>query len=908
MGQKRNSKNKLTNFAFPKVNREAISQCINKIMNTLSFRKLAGKTQVILSLTGPDVRTRLTHTIEVARIARDICAELGLNEDLAEAIALSHDIGHTPFGHVGERTLREIMCGCDTLGGKVADRDFDFDNSGFKHNLQSFRVLYNFEKITENNEYENIWPYILWGTLAHSKMTWSKSYSGMENEILISSKHCDRVYVCLYHEKKECKRNIQQKKKKELESKEEICKPWFCADLDIVKEYDDKEVKEDDLLPGDTIKDHLDKEYIKKKCQKKIYCSRKCYLATLWKYRIKKQPISTEHPYLFDHPFPNSFYSKSLDNYFFNTNYDKNWKDYISVEAIIVSQADEIAQRQQDLEDGINKNLLSFEDAKDQVENMVDKFKNDDGIGCIYDEIKNKRKSDELGKLLVEFYKKLIVNSTSRNVREFRDPLKKQAKINVFIMLNILYSMCDDPTRKSDWIKKELESVQDRSFSESDLNDSFLCKYFDFNYNSAYLYLVIYDYLEQFTKKNKCPEEVIAIMAECIKSVDFEISTGNLKSDLKKEGIQLDLCKLKEGLNNLKKVTKTSDTFEIAYEFIKVLDQLRDFLGNYYEDESEEFFKTEKKEWCKKIGDLSLRHTFVLNSIYENHLLKNNGLFCVKDLERIPSDTDGNNNNSKDEFKDWKEILKHDANKVISNLAEFLFVDDPDWKDKNAALETFEETQRDTILKSESVEKNDGKAGYILTRLFKAYITNSHQLPDTGLKYIVISLQDRDIWDKLLESEEKTFFGILNKLNKTMVDSEETEEKIEKIIKANFLKIAQESKDKESKEFKELKKGASNEIIALLNNRLKLFQFFLKIAKDKKAILESLNSEKDCHRNKLKGILRKFRSILDNPCLSPTPFWKRTLTRGICDFIASLTDQEAINEYEKLYAGVMELV
>jgi len=217
MGQKRNSKNELTNFAFPrtKANRKAISQCINKIMNTLSFRKLAGKTQVILSLSGPDVRTRLTHTIEVAKIAKDICVELRLNAELAEAMALAHDIGHTPFGHVGERTLREIMCGCDTLRGKV--NDFDFANSGFKHNLQSFRVLHIFEQITKNNKHETIWPYILWGALAHSKMTWSESYSGMEDEILISSKHCDWVYACRYDEKKECKRNIQRKKGKESE-------------------------------------------------------------------------------------------------------------------------------------------------------------------------------------------------------------------------------------------------------------------------------------------------------------------------------------------------------------------------------------------------------------------------------------------------------------------------------------------------------------------------------------------------------------------------------------------------------------------------------------------------------------------------------------------------------------------
>jgi len=918
----------LSNFAFPE-NREAISECINKIMNTLSFRKLAGKTQVILSLSGPDIRTRLTHTIEVARIARDICShpKLKLNADLAEAIALAHDIGHTPFGHVGERTLREIMCGCDTLGGKVADRDFNFDNSGFKHNLQSFRVLYNFEKITENNEHENIWPFILWGALAHSKMTWSKSYSGMENEILISSKHCNLVYVCPYHEKQECKRNIQQKKNKELGSKKEICKPWFCANLDIVKEEDNQEIVADDLQPGETKKDYLRKEYIKKKYQKKIYCSRKCYLAKLWSYRIEKQPISTDHPYLFDHPFPNSFYSKSLDDYLFKTNNSQNWKDYISVEAIVVSQADEIAQRQQDLEDGINKNLLSFEEARDQVEEMIDKFKNEDGIKRICDEIKNKKKSDELGKLLVEFYIKLIVNSTLRNVNKFRDLSEKQEKINVFSMLDILYSMHNDSKIKLDWIKKELESIEDHSFSENYLNDSFLSEQFEFNYNSAYLYLMVYDYLEVFTKskeftkkpadQNEHLAKVIAIMDECIKALDFEISTGNLKSNLGKEGIPFEFCKLKEGLNRLIKVNKTSiDIFEIAYDFLKILDQLRGFLKNSYKDEYKDFFEKKEKEWCKRIGDLSLQDFFVMNLIYNNHFSEKNGLFCVKDLKRISSDIDGNNN-AKDKFRNWKKILKHDANKVISNLVEFIFVDDQDWETKKGALETFEEKQRDTILKSESVEKNDGKAGYILTRLFKAYIANSHQLPDTGLKNIVITLQDMDIRDNLLKSEEKTFQQrILRDLKKTMVDNDETEKKI-KEIETYFLNFFNNFRDRGFKEYREFKedrgfkglgKGASTEINAALYNRLKLYIFLLRLETEKTLIQQSLNSEEDFDRKKLKGILRQFRSILDNPCLSPTPFWKRILTRGICDYIASLTDQEAINEYEKLYAGIMELV
>ena len=80
----------------------------DRILHSKSFRRLKHKTQVFLAPEGDHYRTRLTHTLEVAQIARSISRALRLNEDLTEAIALGHDLGHTPFGHAGERTLNEI--------------------------------------------------------------------------------------------------------------------------------------------------------------------------------------------------------------------------------------------------------------------------------------------------------------------------------------------------------------------------------------------------------------------------------------------------------------------------------------------------------------------------------------------------------------------------------------------------------------------------------------------------------------------------------------------------------------------------------------------------------------------------------------------------------------------------------
>jgi len=104
----------------------------DKILHCISFRRLAHKTQVITTTSGDYFRTRLTHTLEVSQIARSIAKRLGLNGELTEAIALGHDIGHTPFGHVGERTLHQILTKVIPIEAKYNLPDA----GGFKHNFQ----------------------------------------------------------------------------------------------------------------------------------------------------------------------------------------------------------------------------------------------------------------------------------------------------------------------------------------------------------------------------------------------------------------------------------------------------------------------------------------------------------------------------------------------------------------------------------------------------------------------------------------------------------------------------------------------------------------------------------------------------------------------------------------------------
>lgn len=122
----------------------------DRILHCNSFRRLKRKTQVFLSPVGDHYRTRLTHTLEVSQIARTISRCLRLNEDLSEAIALGHDLGHSPFGHCGEAVLDEIC------------------PHGFKHYLQSVRVV---EELEKNGRGLNLTKAVRNGILCHTNMT-----------------------------------------------------------------------------------------------------------------------------------------------------------------------------------------------------------------------------------------------------------------------------------------------------------------------------------------------------------------------------------------------------------------------------------------------------------------------------------------------------------------------------------------------------------------------------------------------------------------------------------------------------------------------------------------------------------------------------------------------------------------
>lgn len=168
----------------PQLHRNPFSKDRDRILYSKSFLRLRGKTQVFMLQKNDYIRTRLTHSLEVNQLAKSIASALGQNMDLVEAIALGHDVGHTPFGHIGERTLSKLI---------EDDSAIPNNDKGFKHNLQALRLFCDLEKGADFPDYKglNLTKYTLWGIAHHSSIPFKKDEEG---KIIQPMQHTHPIY------------------------------------------------------------------------------------------------------------------------------------------------------------------------------------------------------------------------------------------------------------------------------------------------------------------------------------------------------------------------------------------------------------------------------------------------------------------------------------------------------------------------------------------------------------------------------------------------------------------------------------------------------------------------------------------------------------------------------------------
>lgn len=157
--------------------REEFGRDRDRVIHSKAFRRLVDKAQIFTSQKGDHYRTRMTHTLEVSQISRSIAKRLNLNEDLTEAIALAHDIGHTPFGHQGERTIDKVLKGEYPIIKNINDNS-DL-RQAFKHNYQGLRVLTSLELKYADFQGLNLSYQVMEGVWKHTKLKKDK-----DNEVL----------------------------------------------------------------------------------------------------------------------------------------------------------------------------------------------------------------------------------------------------------------------------------------------------------------------------------------------------------------------------------------------------------------------------------------------------------------------------------------------------------------------------------------------------------------------------------------------------------------------------------------------------------------------------------------------------------------------------------------------------
>lgn len=658
-------------------NRTEFQRDWERIIHAKSFRRLEDKAQIYTLSKGDHFRTRLTHTLEVAQIARGIARELNLNEDLVQAIALGHDLGHTPFGHVGERTLNEILENEDVKGG-------------FKHNFQGVKVVNYLEEKYGEFEGIDLTYQVIEGILKHTKVC-----------------SCDDNKLCNKNKKREglkCKNNKYKIKNFLCNGEEEELhlKYNFATTLEgqavaVADEIAQRAHDLDDGIASGIINEEKFLNELKEMAEKEFYKRLEIEVGKEIYETVKQEGIR-----------------KSLED--IKSQYDdetlkKTLKKYADEKILKDLTVEEDKDEYKKLIDDMNTKKFMNEINRDVFNEFLKQF--EEKYIYYYSFRKDTKEALEIVKENIKSkVKNEFVEIIKRDFSQEIEKILKKDYMKLLLVEKINKKLVKEEKKSNiDKLNKELKNQEEKarlnkSISHKNYKDEIYIKYEHLlNDNKIEEYLIE----KQENSKAKFSEDIKSLfeLKYLIVLDDIDQIINQMQMDSDKE---LDVKKKKIFMIELNNIISSSFNenieMEIKMKYKSLESNFKDELYNRIR-KSLKYIDEAQREY---VDTIDIKRARIVSDVITYFIAK------ITD-------------ESEDRIKNYENNPKKDLLIITEELIKF------DGKTEKVRKE-LEKISSNKIINSEEVNCFDGKGKYVIKRTYKAYKTNPMQMSKTTLKRI----------------------------------------------------------------------------------------------------------------------------------------------------------------------------
>lgn len=667
-------------------NRTEFQRDWERIIHSKSFRRLEDKAQIYTLSKGDHFRTRLTHTLEVAQIARGIARELNLNEDLVEAIALGHDLGHTPFGHVGERTLNEILQNEGVEGG-------------FKHNFQGVKVVNYLEEKYGEFEGIDLTYQVIEGILKHTKVC-----------------SCDDNKLCNKNRKREglkCKNNKYKIKYflcngegEELQLKYNFATTLEGQAVAVADEIAQRAHDLDDGIASGIINEEKFLDELKKMAEKEFRERLKIEIGKEI-YEIVKQEEGR-----------NSL--EDIKSQYDDKKLKKNLHEYADGKILKYLTVEEDKDEYKKLIDNMNtKEFMEEIDCnvvneflkqleKEYIDYYSSKKDTKETLKIVKENIKSKVTSE-----FVEIIKGKLKNDFNKEI----DKILKKDYIELLLVEKIDKKLVKKEKESNiDRLNKELKNQEEKTrlnkaISDKNYKDEIYIKYEHLLKNKK-----IEEYLieKKENSEAKFSEDIrsllelkyLIVLDDIDQIIVQRIEQMNNKKELDEKIKKIFMTELDNIISNS---LNENIEIEIKMKYKSLENNFKDELYNRI-SKSLKYIDEDEREY---VDTLDIKRARIVSDVITYF------------IARIIDDSEDRIKNYEDNHK--KELEKKSF--INEELIKFS-------GETEKVREQLEKISSNKIINSEEVNCFDGKGKYVIKRIYKAYKTNPMQMSKTTLKRI----------------------------------------------------------------------------------------------------------------------------------------------------------------------------